>query len=240
MCGIVGIFEPSGLSVKKAEIVKMIDMIRYRGPDDSGIYIDDHVGIGHARLSIQDLSPLAAQPMISNEKNHVLAYNGEIYNVKDLQNELKDIGVNLNSTGDTEALLEYLIHFGIEKTMHTIKGMFAFIFWDKVNRTIIAARDRHGIKPLYFRIGSKGQIFFASELKVLAYPDYEPDLCTLNATLMGLGATWGEPTVFKNIKHVCAGEWILFNSDLQLKRNEYFKIEDFINIEIEKKIAEIF
>ena len=236
MCGIVGVFGPQGLGVEREDIKKMLDMIRYRGPDDSGIYLDNHVGIGHVRLSIQDLSPLAAQPMTSHQGNHVLAYNGEIYNVRELQNELRSIGVELRSTGDTEALLEYYVNFGIEKTLRTIKGMFAFIVWDKKNHTITAARDRHGIKPLYYKLGTKNQIFFSSELKVLAHSDYEPDINTLNATLMGLGATWGESTVFKKINHVCAGEWITFSRDGSKRRHEFFRIDDFVDQDFSEQL----
>jgi len=229
VCGIVGVFTPNEKNLFKQDVLRMMNMIRYRGPDDSGIYTDNHITIGHVRLSIQDLSKLAAQPMLSHNKNLILAYNGEIYNVKELQNELLTKGIILKSTGDTEALLEYIVNFGIEKTLDKIEGMFAFVLWDKSKKVLIAARDRHGIKPLYYRQRSNGRIDFASELKVLAYPEYEPDLCTLNANLMGVGATWGDPTVFKHVKHVCAGEWLLFNIKGEIQRNKFFKIEDFIN-----------
>lgn len=236
MCGIVGIFRPEGSEVTRGELEPMLDQIRYRGPDDSGLYVDGCVGLGHVRLSIQDLSSLAAQPMVSHCNRYVLAYNGEIYNVRQLQHELHEHGMALKSTGDTEALLEYIAAFGIETTFDKVEGMFAFALWDKQQQRLIMARDRHGIKPLYYRFGPKGEVHFASEMKVLAGKNPEPDLCTLNATLLGLGGTWGDPTVFRHVKHVCAGEWLVFRHGKEMRRKVFFHVNDFVNEELNREL----
>ena len=217
----------------------MLDPIRYRGPDDWGIHLDRSLGLGHVRLSIQDLSPLAAQPIVSHDRRHVIAYNGEIYNVRELQTRLRQEGIQLLSTGDTEALLEYLSRFGIEKTLDVIEGMFAFVLWDKQEQTVTMARDRHGIKPLYYRLGPRGEVRFASEMKVLAHPEYEPDLCTLSATLMGLGGTWGEPSVFRQVRHICPGEWVVFSGQKPMQRRHFFHIHDFVDEQLSAELGRL-
>ena len=227
MCGIVGIFRPDLSQVTEQEVWSMLNRISYRGPDGSGIHVAEGIGLGHVRLAIQDLTPLAAQPMISHDKRYVLTYNGEIYNVHELQEELKIEGILLKSTGDTEALLEYAAKFGIKATLNKIEGMFAFALWDQQQRTLIMARDRHGIKPLYYATGLRGELRFASEMKALISSQPEPDMCTLNATLLGLGATWGDPTVFRGVQHVCPGQWLVFNQKGDMARHVFFDIKDF-------------
>jgi asparagine synthase (glutamine-hydrolysing) len=229
MCGVVGIFRPEGTKVAEDELQSMLDRISYRGPDASGLYTADGIGLGHVRLAIQDLSSLADQPMVSRSKRFVLTYNGEIYNVRELQGELKRKGVMLKSTGDTEALLEYLATFGVAATLSNIEGMFAFALWDRQERSVTLARDRHGIKPLYYTTGPKGELRFASEMKSLISSQPEPDLCTINAILLGLGGTWGEPTVFRGVRHVCAGEWLVFRQDAKVKRHIFFHINQFVD-----------
>ncbi len=229
MCGIVGIFRPYGARVVENEIKSMLDRILYRGPDGSGMYVAEGIGFGHARLAIQDLSLLAAQPMISHNKRYVLTYNGEVYNVRELQKELKEKGVVLKSTGDTEALLEYLSEFGVEATLAKIEGMFAFALWDQRERNLVLARDRHGVKPLYYTMGPRGEVRFASEMKSLICSQANPDLCTLNATLLGFGGTCGDSTVFRGVRHVGPGEWLVFGRDIAMKRRVFFTINDFVD-----------
>ncbi|MHC4083590.1 MAG: asparagine synthase (glutamine-hydrolyzing) [Planctomycetota bacterium] len=239
MCGFVGIFRPNGSEVPKDKINAMLGIISYRGPDDSGQYFAPGIGLGHVRLSIQDISSLAAQPMVSHNKRFVIAYNGEIYNVRELQDELSIKDQVLKSTGDTEALLEYLDIFGIEKTLSKLEGMFAFALWDQQERMLILARDRHGIKPLYYKAGSNGEIIFASEMKALVTSQPEPDLCTINSTLLGLGGTWGEPTAFRGIRHVCAGEWMIFRENVDKKRHSSFHINDFVDQELHNELKKL-
>jgi asparagine synthase (glutamine-hydrolysing) len=237
MCGIVGVLRSDNVQVTDEQIRNMLKKIPYRGPDGDGIYTNENVGLGHVRLSIQDLSQLAAQPMVSHDGRYVLTYNGEIYNVKELRSDLHSIGVKLKSTGDTEALLEYLVEYGIKKTLAKVEGMFAFGLWDSVDRKLILARDRHGIKPLYYTTSQKGELRFASELKVLVSNMAEPDMTTINAILMGLGGTWGDSTVFRKIRHVCAGQYIVIDHKLDMNHYCFFHINDFADRNVYEELC---
>lgn len=166
MCGIAGIFsfQPS-VSVTAVQIKKMTDAIRHRGPDDEGIYIDQQIGLGHRRLSIIDLSPDGHQPMIGPDGSTQIIYNGELYNYLELRAELKKNGHLFKSQSDTEVILHAYQEYGPECLSH-FTGMFAFALWDEKLRRLFLARDRFGIKPLYF-YRSPQQFLFASEIKAL-------------------------------------------------------------------------
>lgn len=169
MCGVAGFWGRSHAEAVIAE--QMALQIEARGPDSSGLWSDSEVGIAmaHRRLSILDLSPAGAQPMRSSCGKYTLAYNGEIYNHEDLRKELKAEKAPFVWRGhsDTETLLAALVHWGVQGALERLNGMFAFAFWDSVERTLILARDRMGEKPLYY--GHSGGVFlFGSELKALA------------------------------------------------------------------------
>jgi len=207
----------------------MLSTISYRGPDGIGFYEDEGIGLGHVRLAIQDLSDLAAQPMVSHNGRYVIVYNGEVYNVSELREDLRGRNIEVRSTGDTELILEYLATFGLNAALAKMEGMFAFGLWDTQERTLSLARDRHGIKPLVYTRGPQGQVRFASEMKSLIAGRGEPDLTTLNAVLCDLGGTWGDATVFRHILHVGAGEWLVFHEDGHTDRGVFFSIPDFVD-----------
>ena len=142
---------------------KATDAISHRGPDGEGHWIEDNIGIGHRRLSIIDLSDLASQPMVSKDQRYVLSYNGEIYNFKELRNELKNNNVIFHSESDTEVVLNSLSFWGSE-ALNKFNGMFALAFFDRKSKELLLARDRYGIKPLYY--SEQNNFFsFASEQK---------------------------------------------------------------------------
>lgn len=175
MCGIAGYWSPKRRATARL-VAAMTDRIAYRGPDDSGAWLDAEAGLalGHRRLSIIDLSPAGHQPMISASGRYVLSYNGEIYNYRALRAELEAAGAAPAWRGhsDTEVINAGFDHWGIVGTLERLNGMFAFALWDKERRTLILARDRMGEKPLYY--GAMGGSFlFGSELKALtAHPDF--------------------------------------------------------------------
>lgn len=175
MCGFAGYLDSSGLMAGSRAgscLPKMIAAIRHRGPDDAGYWEEDGLAMGHARLSIVDLSPAGHQPMTSEDQRFVLVFNGEIYNHHEIRQALEAEGIAPAWRGhsDTESLLAGLRAWGVKSTLQRCIGMFAFALWDRVERTLTLARDRLGEKPLYYGWqGREGQkaFLFGSELKAL-------------------------------------------------------------------------
>ncbi|WP_411377585.1 asparagine synthase (glutamine-hydrolyzing) [Flavobacterium psychrophilum] len=146
-------------------MVKMRDVLAHRGPDDAGIFIEKNIGLGHRRLAIIDTSSAGHQPFYSENGRYVIVFNGEIYNYKDFYAELKDKGVALKSDSDTEVLLKLYELYGLE-ILPRLNGMFAFAIWDKEQKKLVLARDRMGVKPLYYSL-YQSTLYFASEQKAL-------------------------------------------------------------------------
>jgi asparagine synthase (glutamine-hydrolysing) len=165
MCGIAGLIDLKGGEVRKETIKAMTDAIKHRGPDGEGQWVHENVGIGHRRLAIIDLSEAAAQPMLSADNRYALSYNGEIYNYKELRFELANLGVKFQSESDSEVLLHSLIHWK-EKALIKFNGMFAFAFYDSQKGNLLLARDRYGIKPLYYSL-QDSYFSFGSEQKAI-------------------------------------------------------------------------
>ncbi|MFZ5818736.1 MAG: asparagine synthase (glutamine-hydrolyzing) [Chloroflexota bacterium] len=175
MCGIIGVFNFNGEPVAGQNLQKMAAAIAHRGPDGDGVYLDGQIGLGHRRLAIIDLSPAGKQPMFSEDGQYVLIYNGEIYNFRELRSELEELGYRFRSRADSEVLLYAYAGWG-EMALDRLNGMFAFAIWDRRRQQLFLARDRYGIKPLYYAVC--GQTFlFGSETKaILAHPAYQPAL----------------------------------------------------------------
>ncbi|MGB8276176.1 MAG: asparagine synthase (glutamine-hydrolyzing) [Alphaproteobacteria bacterium] len=181
MCGIAGFLDHSRAtspSELRALAGRMADRLVHRGPDEGDCWIDAEAGlaIGHRRLSIIDLSAGGHQPMVSRDGRFVIAYNGEVYNFADIRAELESKGRRFRSSCDTEVLLEACAEWGVREAVGKAIGMFAFALWDRTERTLTLARDRLGIKPLYW--GEVGDLFlFGSELKALtAHPGWRPEI----------------------------------------------------------------
>lgn len=165
MCGIAGLVNFQGKHIQESTIDQMNQAQRHRGPDGNGIFLDDQVGLGHCRLSIIDLSNYAVQPMLSNDKNYVITYNGELYNYKQIRRELEKAGFCFFSNSDTEVVLNAYIHWG-SKCLNKFNGVFAFAIYNRLKKNIFLARDRYGVKPLYYTFWN-AQFAFASEQKAL-------------------------------------------------------------------------
>lgn len=172
MCGIAGMLNINGEPVSAVILQRMTDAIAHRGPDGEGHWIEANVGLGHRRLAILDLSPAGHQPMVSADHRFVLSYNGEIYNFQVLRAELEAIGYWFRSKTDSEVVLYALAAWGI-KAFERLNGMYALALWDRKEQTLLLARDRYGIKPLYY--AQQGSLFtFGSEQKaMLAIPRFE-------------------------------------------------------------------
>lgn len=171
MCGIAGIVKLDGAPVSPVVLQEMTDVIAHRGPDGEGHWIEGNVGLGHRRLAIIDLSPAGHQPMVNADHRYVLSYNGEIYNFRELRSELASAGYWFRSNTDSEVLLNALAHWGTA-AINRFNGMFAFALWDRREQTLLLARDRYGVKPLY--IAQQGNtLSFGSEQKaILAQSDF--------------------------------------------------------------------
>ena len=165
MCGITGFIHLNGAPASSVILKKMTDTIAHRGPDGEGQWIEGNVGIGHRRLAIIDLSPAGHQPMISADHRYVLSYNGEIYNYRELRTDLEAEGVWFRSNTDSEVVLYALAQWGTDALLK-FNGMFALALWDRREQTLLLARDRYGIKPLYY--ARQGNTFaFGSEQKTI-------------------------------------------------------------------------
>ena len=215
MCGINGLI---GLSHQKSKIIieRMNNALKHRGPNGQGIYIDkcSKLVFGHTRLSILELSDLANQPMVFEETGDVLVYNGEIYNHQILRVQLEKEGMYFKSiNSDTEVLLNALVRWGIEKTLRKLNGMFAFAFYSKSLSKVFIARDRIGIKQLYFCLFN-GFFCFSSEIKAIK----KANLFSLELNLERLSEYLrfryisAPNTMFKNIFKVRAGSYLVIDT----------------------------
>src|SRR5436190_24095077 len=166
MCGIAGQIKFNG-KVAEQNCIAMADAIRHRGPDGGGIYLNESntVGLSHRRLSFLDLTEAGKQPMTNEDGSLWIAYNGEIYNYIELRKQLEQSGHQFHSHTDTEVILHGYEEWGYDVVNH-LKGMFAFGLWDERKKQLFLARDRFGIKPLYYSY-QDGNFVFASEIKAI-------------------------------------------------------------------------
>ncbi|WP_031434428.1 asparagine synthase (glutamine-hydrolyzing) [Methylomarinum vadi] len=175
MCGISGLINLNGEPVSPVILKRMTDSIAHRGPDGEGHWIEGNVGIGHRRLAIIDLSPAGHQPMISADHRYVFSYNGEIYNYRELRTELETEGYWFHSQTDSEVVLYALAHWGTEALLK-FNGMFALALWDRKERTLMLARDRYGIKPLYYAQQGNSLAFGSEQKAITAQPCFRRQL----------------------------------------------------------------
>ncbi len=209
MCGICGKLDLKGQGISEGLLKRMTDSLAYRGPDDEGIFLSSHVGLGHRRLRVIDLSPAGNQPM-SNEDNSLwLVFNGEIYDFEDLQKEVRSKGHLLKSRTDFEPILHLYEESGMD-CLQYLNGMFAFALWDVKTQQLWLVRDRLGIKPLHYYWDGR-LLIFASEIKaILCDPKVQKDLdweaLDLYLTLNYIPAP---RTIFKNIRKLEPGCFLL-------------------------------
>jgi asparagine synthase (glutamine-hydrolysing) len=166
MCGITGIVDlREQRSIERAALARMNETQHHRGPDEGGLYLAPGIGLGHRRLSIIDLAT-GQQPLANDEGTVVIVFNGEIYNYRALMTELEALGYHFRTRSDTEVIVHAWEAWG-ERCIDRLRGMFAFALWDERQRTLLLARDRLGVKPLYYALLPSGYLIFGSELKSL-------------------------------------------------------------------------
>jgi asparagine synthase (glutamine-hydrolysing) len=213
MCGISGGFNYFNKKINlRSSIEKIVKLQHLRGPDDNDIWesLDKKVCFGHNRLSIIDLSKNGKQPFVSADKKFIISFNGEIYNYRELKNELIIKGVIFKSDSDTEVLIESYKYWGID-FLNKLRGMFAFAIWDTLNKKLILARDPFGIKPLYYT--NKSCFYFASEVKsLLSLKNISLEISNQGLANYYLWGNMQDPfTLYKDIKSLEMGTCLLID-----------------------------
>ncbi len=238
MCGIAGIFNLSNKSLDQQIIKDMINKVNHRGPDYKDFYFDNLVSLGHARLSIIDLTNAANQPFYWEDR-YIVVFNGEIYNYIEIKEELMNKGICFKTNSDTEVLLASYAYWG-EDCQKRFNGMWAFIIWDKYKKKLFVSRDRFGIKPLYW-YEFQGKYYFSSEIKQLTFIGANQiNINELSNYLYGSLVSCSDNTFFKNIQSlkgghsisiqlgedICIKQWYSLSSQLL----NHYKDKDIIEL----------
>jgi asparagine synthase (glutamine-hydrolysing) len=229
MCGIAAVVETTGGSPDAGMLKRMMDSLVHRGPDDEGMHLDGAVGLGFRRLAIIDVSLDSHQPMVSDDQGLVIVFNGEIYNYLELRQELGGYGHVFRTHGDTEVLLHAYQQWG-KDCLSRLNGMWAFLIYDRRRRIVFGARDRFGVKPLYYFKASQ-RILFASEIKgILASRMYGSDANIHWPTASQFLLSWeldSSPyTFYEGIEQVPAGSMFELQMGGELKFQRYWSLSD--------------
>ncbi len=219
MCGIVGIVNFQS-NVDPEMLREAAATLRLRGPDDAGVWVSENVGLGHRRLSVIDVSPTGHQPMFSADGRYVLVYNGEIYNFREIRQLLDGSGRRWRSQSDTEVILEAYARWGPGCVEH-LHGMFAFAIWDLQARVMYAARDRMGVKPLYYHYSSDCFAFASRPRALLALNPSWSDPLDEQAIRFYFesGYVPAPYSVLRAMRKLPPAHWLLLNeSGLHVKR----------------------
>jgi asparagine synthase (glutamine-hydrolysing) len=221
MCGIAGRFHPVTLETDPSWHHKADALLAHRGPDGSGHYVDGNCELVHRRLALIDVSAAGNQPMVNEDGTVYTIYNGEIYNHRDLRRELQGRGHQFRSTADTEVLVHLYEEYE-EKMVEHLRGMFAFAIYDRPRKRLLLARDRFGVKPLYYS-NHQGQWLFASEMKaILAFDGFTPQLDHQACyDFLSLGYVPEPLTGFKNIQVLPKGTTLMIDAKEQRSRKYY-------------------
>lgn len=225
MCGFTGII--SKKEYNDDSIRSMLDSIRHRGPDNLSFYENENLHLGFARLQIIDLDPRSNQPMIDEETGAVIVFNGEVYNYKELRQDLQGNGVKFKTTSDTEVILKGYLKYG-KSILSKLRGMFAFTIFHK--NKVFMARDHFGIKPLYYGFNDKGEFIFGSELKALISNKFFSPRLNNNSlfSYLELQHVCGEDTMIDGVKRLKNGYYLEISNieeSLYPITGEYFKFQ---------------
>ena len=209
MCGLAGIFDTRAERPIDVEVLgRMTDIQTHRGPDERGIFVTDGVGLGHRRLSIIDVEN-GQQPMLTDDRTVAVVFNGQIYNYRSVRDELERAGHRFKTNSDTE-IIGYAWKEWREACVERFRGMFAFALWDKQRKQLFLARDRIGIKPLYYTLLSSGLLLFSSELKgIMAHPDFDRTVDPKAVEdYFAYGYIPDPKSVFRNTYKLPPGHWL--------------------------------
>ncbi len=222
MCGIVGILSLDGKPVSTARITGMRDALKHRGPDGQGSFVEGPVGLGHRRLAIVDVAG-GHQPMANEDGRVLIVYNGEVYNHAALRPDLEARGHRYRTRSDTETVLHLYAEEG-DRCVERLRGMFAFAIWDTSRRRLLLARDRLGIKPLYYAV-TKHELLFASEIKALLAAGLRPELNT-SALPEYLANRFvaGAETLFRGVFRLPPGHTLSWSAAEGFRERRYWRL----------------
>lgn len=225
MCGIAGFLNLDGSNAEPRRLQAMSSAIAHRGPDGDGIWLERGVALAHRRLAVLDLTSAAMQPMMSKCERYIISYNGEIYNFRELARELELGGVKLRSSGDTEVVLEAIAAWG-EEALSKFDGMFALACYDRKQKKLILARDRFGVKPLYYYL-SPTKLLFGSEVKaLLAHRSFSAEIdCEGMAEYLTFQNFFTERTLFKGVKMLPPGTFASISMKGEFSTNQYWDFD---------------
>jgi len=234
MCGIVGIYHFKQQAVSSVILNKMNQTMLHRGPDGDGMWVDTHIGLAHRRLSIIDLSAHGHQPMMCETGRYIISYNGEVYNFREIRITLEALGHQFHSGTDTEVVLKAFAQWG-HQAIPKLNGMFAFAIWDQQEKRLTLARDRYGVKPLYYTVVNQ-QLLFASEIKaILQHPDAT---CMIDyealAEYLSFQNFISPNTLFKHIQTLAPGH-ILSIQHEQLSIQQYWDFDFRQDLQISRE-----
>ena len=234
MCGIAGIvsFDPRG-HVDERRLARMRDTLRHRGPDGAGLFVEGPVGLAHRRLAILDLEG-GGQPMTSSDGALVLVHNGETYNHPRLRSELEARGRHYRTRSDTETILHLYDEQGAG-AVERLSGMFAFALWDRRREQLLLARDRLGIKPLYYAV-TESEILFASEIKAIlaAGPVRARFNDAVLPEFLASGFVAGEETFFTDVRKLRPGHLLTWSARAGVRQRRYWRLPDAT---VERRVA---
>src|SRR5215213_5835302 len=227
MCGICGVaLADRAASLAPDVIDRMTRSIEHRGPDDVGVYRSGSVVLGHRRLSIVDLGG-GHQPMANEDETVWIAYNGEVYNHNEYRQPLEEAGHVFRSRCDTEAIIHLYEEHG-RQSPDRLRGMFAYAIWDERRRTLLLARDRSGIKPLFYALTAAGDLVFGSEIKaIFASGLIEPELDDALVTeYFAMGSLGGERTLYRGVRKLPPGHTLEWR-DGSVRLDRYWDLPDY-------------
>ena len=224
MCGIIGIFQPN--KNNKQQLLNLIKSIEHRGPDNTGVWSNEHVSLGNTRLKVVDLNEDSNQPFFSKDKRYIVVFNGEIYNHRDLKQKYK---IFTTTDSDTELIVELFSKIGV-KCFELFDGMFSIAIFDIKKSKLYLSRDPFGIKPLYYSSKNK-KFIFCSEIKGINDENNrykQNDSSIINFIKWG-GLDHSNQTWFKDIRSIKPGTLIIIDKNLSILEKKYYSFDENVN-----------
>lgn len=230
MCGIFGvIWHQSDRQPEQDLLAQTARLLHHRGPDGHGTFAAPGIGLVHTRLSLLDLNERSNQPFWDRTHRFAIIYNGEVYNFAELRTELEKEGVQFRTTCDTEVLLEALLRWGPEAALPRFEGMFAFGLYDREEESLLLARDRFGIKPLFIS-DQDDALIFASEIRAMSpWINFEPDFSSISSYLHSFAGPHTGRTFYKGIRSLEPGGVLKIQRRGRSQSSRFFKLTDFLN-----------